>query len=94
MQISKLLLAIFVVTFILTSVAYATDFEIEKHANQARTIVKYDGNATSLDIPSIIEGEKVPQLETMFFKRKSLASITAPASIILISLLWAEIYQG
>ena len=79
MRTSKLLSWIFIATFLLTSIAYASDFEIEKHADQTCTIVKYRGKANSLDIPSTLEGFTVTSIgDWAFSDCRSMTSITIP----------------
>lgn len=82
MRTSKLLSWIFIATFLLTSIAYASDFKIEKNADQTCTIVGYKGEATSLDIPLTIEGYTVTSIgEWAFSWCRSLTSITIPDSV-------------
>lgn len=82
MRTNKLLLWIFMVTFFLTSIAFASDFEIEKNADQTCSIVGYKGEATSLVIPSTITGYTVTAIGDWAFSWCiSLTSITIPDSV-------------
>lgn len=85
MKVSKLLSCVLIFTF-LASTAFASDYLIWRNADQTCTIDAYKGNATSLVIPSTIEGYAVTSIgDEAFMWCKSLTRITIPDSITTIS---------
>ena len=82
MRTSKLLSWIFIATFLLTSIAYASDFEIEKNADMTCAIVGYKGKDAVVDIPTSIAGYTVTTIgDYAFGWCDSLTSITIPDSV-------------